>query len=395
MTVLCSGGASEPKDTSANSILLTSAIMGAILTEAGLGILSAFVGYLGNAIVLNLPTFCATDPPADPGLSGADLLQLIALGPGPLTAGAAARFTQLIQRYAWFDYCQCSAITTPAAPDPPTITDVPAINPAGPPIPVIPPCFTADFGTADLGFDNTFFDFTFGPSRATQWVATVQTECIGIGDCSNTWLTAQPRTQVNDIETQTTDPPYVVETGDSQIFSHLLGPNSSGVNFFITTEEGEGDLNSVRVHVDVYCDGVQPGQTNTPCCPPDPILTAKLDAILQLVTLLQRQVAPFAYVSGPVHSGLSGHGSVSVSGILGMLAELTVPDSMGLIDGSPQVHLRPGRVNFGTADGYEDRHELVLGAQLIFPDVAGVWTAVGYSLADGVELTLTEILRES
>jgi hypothetical protein len=167
------------------------------------------------------------------------------------------------------------------------------------------------------------------------------------------------------------------------------------VNFFITTEEGEGDLNSVRVHVDVYCDGVQPGQTNTPCCPPDPILTAKLDAILQLVTLLQRQVAPFAYVSGPVHSGLSGHGSVSVSGILGMLAELTVPDSMGLIDGSPQVHLRPGRVNFGTADGYEDRHELVLGAQLIFPDVAGVWTAVGYSLADGVELTLTEILRES
>src|ERR1044071_72701 len=160
MTVLCSGGASEPKDTSANSILLTSAIMGAILTEAGLGILSAFVGYLGNAIVLNLPTFCATDPPADPGLSGADLLQLIALGPGPLTAGAAARFTQLIQRYAWFDYCQCSAITTPAAPDPPTITDVPAINPAGPPIPFIPPCFTADFGTADLGFDNTFFDFT-------------------------------------------------------------------------------------------------------------------------------------------------------------------------------------------------------------------------------------------
>jgi hypothetical protein len=395
VTVLCGVGGSEPKPGSANDILLTSAILEAILSEAGLGILSPFVGYLGSVIQLSLPTFCALDPPADPGLSGADILSLVALGPGPLTAGAAARFTQLIQRYAWFDYCQCSAITTPAPPSPPTITDLPAINPAGPPIPTIPPCFSADFGTADLGFADTFFDFTFGASRATQWVATVETECIGIGDCSDTWLTAQPRTQVGAVETQTTDPPYVVPTGDNQIFSHLLGPNSSGVNFFVTTAEGTGDLNSVRVHIDVYCNGIQPGQTNTPCCPPDPIATAKLDSILQLVTLMQRQVAPFSYVIGAAHSALTGDGSVSVQGILGVHASLSVPDYLSVIDGTPAVHLRPGRINFGTADGFEDRHELVIGEQLVFPNVAGLWTAIGYTLADGVTLTLEELMRES
>jgi hypothetical protein len=395
LTVLCGVGGSEPKPGSANDVLLTTAILEAILSEAGLGLLAPFVGYLGSVIQLSLPTFCALDPPADPGLSGADILALVALGPGPLTAGPAARFTQLIQRYAWFDYCQCAAVSTPARPSPPTITDLPAINPAGPTPPAIGPCFSADFGTADLGFADKFFDFTWNGANPTQYVATVEVTDIGADSGSETWLTLQETIDApfgtNSFNTQVGH----IAVGDSArfVWPHLAG--GLDAHFDLTTETGVGDLESVRVHVDVYCNGAQPGGTATPCCPPDPIATAKLDIILQLVTLMQRQIAPFSYVIGAAHSGLTGDGSISVQGILGVHASLSIPDYLGVIDGTPAVHLRPGRINFGTTDGFEDRHELVIGEQLIFPNVAGLWTTIGYTLADGVTLELEELARES
>jgi hypothetical protein len=394
LTTFCSGGPSAPKAGAADDVLLTSAILAAIMSEAGLAILEPFVGYLAGVITLHLPTFCALNPPDDPGLSGADLLALVALGPGPLTAGPAARFSQLVQRYAWFSYCECTTVTTPAPPDPPTITDVPAINPNSPPAPTIPPCYSADFGTPDLGFAESFADITFTSGIPTLFVASVATECIGIGDCSPTWLTVQPSWTDALGDHSSTLPPSVVDTGDSQIFTIVPPQVATEVNFFLTTEEGLGDLNSVRCHVDIYCNGAMPGSQSVPCCPPDPIMTAKLDNILSLVTLLQRQIAPFSYVTGAVHSALTDTGAISVQGILGLLASITVPDSMSLVEGTPAVHLRPGRINMGTADGFEDRHELVIGDQLVFPRAAGLWTSVGYTLAPGVDLVLTELIRE-
>jgi hypothetical protein len=113
-----------------------------------------------------------------------------------------------------------------------------------------------------------------------------------------------------------------------------------------------------------------------------------------MVTLLQRQAAPFAYVSGPVHSGLTGTGSFAVQGILGLHASASGLSGIGLRVGTPDVRLEIGRLNLGTSDAYSDRVQLVLGDQVVFPAAAGLFTVVGYTLEPGVTLTVTELLRE-
>lgn len=114
-----------------------------------------------------------------------------------------------------------------------------------------------------------------------------------------------------------------------------------------------------------------------------------------MVTLIQRQSVPFAYVSGTTHSGLTGTGTLSVSGILGLLVNAGVPTSTSDIAGTPDVRIPIGRVNFGTADGYRDRDQLVTDSQVVFPAVAGLYTVIGYSLEPGVTATFTELVRES
>lgn len=395
MSAFCSGNPGVPKSGSADDVLLNSVLIGALLSKYGLGHLAAFVGYLGNVITLHLPDICALDPPADSGLSGADLLLLATLGPGPLTAGPVARFTQLIQQFAWYEYCTCTVVDTPAAPDPPTITGIPNINPNTFPLPLVPPCYSADFGTPDLGFADSFVDITYTTGVPTLIVAYVTTQCIGIGDCSDTWLTVQPSWTDANGDNSTTLPPSVVPTGGSDVFQYIPHPVPTETNFFLTTEEGLGDLNSVRVHIDVYCNGTQPGQTQVPCCPPDQTLTAKLDAMLSLVTLIQRQVAPFAYITGAVHSGLSGTGTIDVQGTLGVLCNVSVPDRAGRDDGTPVTVFDVGWINFATDDGYTERFFLSSDSQLILPRVPGIYTHIGYTVAPDATVTITELLRES
>jgi hypothetical protein len=150
---------------------------------------------------------------------------------------------------------------------------------------------------------------------------------------------------------------------------------------------------SVSGSADVYCGGL-PGQTQSPCCPPDPILTAKLDQMMQLLTLVQRQAAPFAYITGPAHAGLTGNGSFSIGSCLGLLLNVSVPTRAGREDGTPVTIFDCGWINFATADGYTERFFVSSDSQVVLPRLPGIFTLVGYSLAPDVTITATELLRE-
>jgi len=122
---------------------------------------------------------------------------------------------------------------------------------------------------------------------------------------------------------------------------------------------------------------------------------ALLQSVKAAVDLIQKQSTPFAYVPGATHTGLSGDGEISVSGLLGMQAEVTtLPDSVGREDGSPIKLFDVGYITFGSGDGWEDSRRLDKSLRLVFPPYGGLYTKIGYSLRPGVVISITELERE-
>jgi hypothetical protein len=149
--------------------------------------------------------------------------------------------------------------------------------------------------------------------------------------------------------------------------------------------------------VRLYC-GTTPtgggGVVEVPC-PPDPRTLATLNEILRLLTLVQRQAVPFAYVRGADHTGLTGHGEISVQGLIGCIVTLTAFGSnVGSTDGDPLTYFNAGWFNWGDADGFQPRIFINASPQVSFPTSAGQFTRIGYSLEPGVTATITELTRE-
>jgi len=121
-----------------------------------------------------------------------------------------------------------------------------------------------------------------------------------------------------------------------------------------------------------------------------------LDRILGMVTLIQRQQVPFAYVYGSNHTALSGDGELSVSGLLGVSVDVTtLPASYGVADGTPETHFGLGYINLGTDDGWTSARSIDHDGTLLLPSAAGVFTRIGYSLSAGVVVDIRELVRES
>ncbi len=113
------------------------------------------------------------------------------------------------------------------------------------------------------------------------------------------------------------------------------------------------------------------------------------------VQLIQRQSVPFGYIVSTVHAGLSGDGTISVQGLIGLaISVTTLPSRAGVLAGDPNVYFSLGWVNVGTADGWFSRQELRHNPQVIFPEDMGAVTLVGYSIPADVTVSITELVRE-
>jgi len=400
---ICSPHSSQQKQGLSDDITLTAPFISTALIAAGAPWLAAAYEFTASFITLHLPTFCAADPPADPGVSGADVAALIALGPGPLTSGPAARVTQLAERLLWPNLCECSAapiIVGPITPPSPP-SGLPQVNPTGVVTPPSLPCGVTDI---HLDVDNACTEAFTGlfpvPSGAHHFTTTASRQSAAGASTTNAIIT----------QIFFYDATGVAGTGTGLIDGRRIDGDVAGpfdftsaflinsVFWGVVAQDGTGPCTSsgsVDVHVAFDCS--TPGQPGgNPCvnCPPDPSLTASLNAILQTVTLIQRQTAPFAYISGSVHAGLTGTGTVSVQGILGVLLNVSIPGRAGAVAGTPETRFDVGWINFGTADGFGDRKFIQSDSQVVFPTVNGLWTLVGYSLLPGVTMTITDLVRE-
>lgn len=203
------------------------------------------------------------------------------------------------------------------------------------------------------------------------------------------------------------------------VYHYVSGSPPAGATgwsvWFLTTTTGSGAWPTLSWD-SYYCGGPWGGALQpAPADPPKPAgvadypvvvcasnadicdqisqLTAKLGYARAMIDLIQRQGVPFAYIAGAVHA-VSGTGTVSVQGIIGLKVALTLPASLGASGSNPTKRFDIGHIAFGTADGWGRRQWIESAADLFFP-LSGAITRVGYDLAPGVSGTLSELIREA
>lgn len=417
----CSSGSTQPIPGIADDVIITAAVISSLLPPQLLWI-EPFIGAIAGIITIHLPTYCASDPPADPGLSAADILSLVALGPGPLTADAAARFSQLVLRFAWPSFCQCASVATPAvSPVPSAPTGLPSINPTG--VVGVPagPCLSESY-SQNLPTGGSF-DMVTGvvcdavghptcaslrrpiPTGALSVQVSESNEAAGHRDTnsSHTWSAFlefydSGGTDLGAASFTHQDFGFF-ETINSGQHTDVFPIPSGATAYALTASTNTGGFAwTQNISADWFCSsGVTPvGGPGACCSGSDPLTTGQLTQILQMVTLIQRYLAPFAYQPGATHAALSGHAVITIPTLVGVLITLsTTPDNVGEEIGSPDVLWNAGWINWGNADGFTERVWISHSPQLCIPPHGSTFTRLGYTLRSGVVASIQELYAEA
>jgi hypothetical protein len=145
-----------------------------------------------------------------------------------------------------------------------------------------------------------------------------------------------------------------------------------------------------------YCTGASPSTPAAPCCPPDPILLAKLTQIANQLDLIYSGLSssPNSYAESTVHAGLSGNGRVTLSqSCLAVKVAITTDIASGGVDiGDPNYLFDRGYIVPITAEApIAGDSRLVYNPQLTPLPI--LTEQIGYSLHPGVVISITEIIR--
>jgi hypothetical protein len=401
VTAVCGGGNSEPQPGLAPAIFATTATLAGILSFFNVSWATGLALYLASK-TYDLPTFCAIDPPADPGFTAADAIALLDVYNPLVGAPAATKLQQLVDRYAWYQFCHCQSTTTPAAPSAPTApTGLPQLNPPNLPNPSSP-CSNQAAGPVAVNPANrstllgnsgstAYVDLPI-PLGATSAVYTVTNTSAGAVHGSISF-TFQGRNAAGGFPFSSAQACLSGVSAGATV--QIPSTTTRFTLDAVQTFAGATISDTASCAVQFFCGGATPTQGPSACCPPDPVSTGLLQQILGLVTLIQRQAVPFAYVTKTAHSGLTGAGTISINGILGVKVDVTtLPSSLGVTGTTPAEYFDLGWVSLGTPDGYPQSYRLEHNPQLLLPARCSANTDLAYDLHPGVVVTITELARE-
>jgi hypothetical protein len=406
MTGPCSGsGVGTPKPGLSEIQFVGPAAIGGAL--AGLsGWDGAAVGASIGTLAYNISTFCPDGPPAMPTFDATDISNILFFPYLPTSASSLQKFRDFVGNLFWDKLCNCSSGTSTLG--------APSTFPSGAPSSVV--LTPTNPGCEGLtNSDGTAGPWIYPASAITGWGAGSLAAPLAYVQ----YLTAVPTsfriTLKNNIKTGAGStitfayeqrssystghsggaPTVVLAPGASQVLTVTAVPGNTLLELYIDSVTGSGTSDIHGSKMEPFCGGLAPGGQQQPCCPPDAATQAQLDAILQMITLVQRQAAPFSYVYGANHTALSGHGSFAVSGLIGASVDVTtLPGSYGRRDGSPVELFDLGFITLGTADGYEISRRIDHDGTLLLPPAAGAFTAIGYTLSPGVVVAIRELVRE-
>jgi hypothetical protein len=405
---ICASGASTTKAGVPSAVYVDAAFVKSLL-PAGWEWLADYSPYMKAIEIGSVSAFCALDPPIFSVPSGSDLYTFVTGGYATQADVVTQFLNNLSRAYLWYNLCQCTSGATPAAPAASAApAGAPAINPpsvvSGP---TVGACAT--YSGSYSGWAAGSHSYIVLPGPVTEIVGGLVTLPTGAKSIQLDLAAAAGGTGS---PTWTLNVSFFDHTGFSGSLGGATASCSAGgsgttsidvpataVYFYIWMEKastaGVAETNVVTWKATLSCGGYI-GQPNSACCPPDTIATGLLNQILTAITLVQRQLAPFAYITGPSHAGLSGNGSFAVAGLLGLkIALTTVPAHMGRAVGTPTHLFDAGWLTVGTADGYGEAHRIGSAADLWFPEDASFVTLVGYTLGPGIVATITELRREA
>jgi len=91
---------------------------------------------------------------------------------------------------------------------------------------------------------------------------------------------------------------------------------------------------------------------------------------MAMVTLI-RQAAPFGYVPGAIHAGLTGTGVIAIQGLIGCKVDITTLPTQLCDLRLARRTFRPRFLTFGTPDGYPTSIRIDHNPQLALPARCG------------------------
>ena len=424
MTSVClANGPSQPLPGLQANMVLAGGLAAAFSILPGFQILTPIAATF-EVGAYNLPSFCAAEPPTFPTFTTPEIE---AYGQGLIDQDYYSFLTKakdFVGALFWYQQCQCVTGPQPTMPTPPALPSdapvfigpsaVPVSTPCasiattgpsfvvsyGPPVVLTPQSPPYPFGT-DYSFIGARFvtggtgSFTYGyrlPTGATQYVVTYHRDTNGATPGGSfQWRQCATFFQGGTELDSGGDLVNIAHAGIDVVKTYQVAAGQVGFQIeggFLTADST--DIPSVSIAI--YCGA--PGAAQTPCCPPDQSMLLLLQQIRSLVTLTQRQLAPFSYVTKSVTLGLSGTGEISVQGLLGLRIDLTtVPARLGQVLGHPIDLWDAGWINLGTADGFGPRQFISSNPFLLRP-VAPDVTRVGYSIPADVVISITELVRE-
>lgn len=414
MTAACGGGTSSAQTQFGTAVAVGVASIAATLNNVPTPLAMLAAGYIG-AVNYELSTFCTSDPPAMPTITGGDWAALITVSDPVAHLAAQQKFQDMLANYFWPVFCKCDTTGTPAQPALPTPpSDLPTANPVQ--LPTAPTGGNACWSSSvEFPIVGNLFQFHYdkllwndGSSFASQpgnntralpnppptelvftgvldssganpdTACTVRIDFLGSGGA--VLSSAQGATSTMSSVTVTSFP-----TGTLSLQFNVSGQGAQS-----GTVTG-----GVVMSCTMFCAGQSPNSPAAPCCPPDPSLQATLNAIYSLVkSIYEGSPTPLtSYADGTAHAGLSGNGTVTLveSAPLAVRVNITADSAnLGQVAGDPVYLFDRGYiVPIVNSAPVRAVSRLVFNPQMFV--LPALTEQIGYSLGPGVTVTITEL----
>lgn len=414
MTTLCGGNTSSPKP--GNAVIL--GVSAALISE-GLAAISPWLlpfAFLLDAFTLNLSTFCGTDPPALP--AAADLAITNAIGGvlNPNFGTWATAVSNLVQNWAWTQYCQCNAggppvIIYPSPPSGQNFPIAPAANPCsdlktvGLPVGhtqavgsgLIPTINTSVLPwtgtqTVTLGSQQFVTSVISGTVPTSMYVnGSVVSGLVGGNSVTIDWIV------FDSAGNQLTNAVIMVLTSVSPSIAGTL-PIPAGAHHIMMHAVDSNALPTITYSFEVtlFCGPSGGGALAGECCTDPEVLNALAHIETMLKAILNGLPGTIPnYQAAGVHAGLTGSGTITLLDPAIAVEVAITADTSGLrqSNGNPTYLYDRGFITpIAVMGALRTPSRIVYNPQIF--QIPAISDQIGYTLANGVTITITELLRK-